>query len=328
MAAYSFAVNLVDGVSGNAKSMAGAMGGLKGAITSVAGAVSGAVDGITSAFKSLASGDVKGAITDVTHALSGMAQTLDLLVPGLGQVASTLISVGGGFAALAAGVIESGAKMALSATETRARMVSLFDALGEGKVSGVEMVSLLDSLTGKLGATREELAPLAQKFMTMGITDIPKLTEALTAARSAVALVGDEGGAAFTTLEAKIQNAIASHQGLKIAAKAQAATFKEMGLSITDVAKQMGIPAEALAKSLKAGTEDVQKFGDAVQNALIEKGKGPLDQLAGSFSVLRKDFEANISHMFENVDTKPFTEALKSFGTLFDENANSGKVFR
>lgn len=271
---------------------------------------------VADAAKSMASG-----ITDLASSmtsLEGIANALDTAVAAV-SVAILAATVA---------VLAWGAATALSATQAKAHWTALFDALGEGNVSGTAVLGLLDSLSGKLGMTREQLEPLAQTFMAMGITDLPRLKEALTAAASAQALMGESGASAYENLTKKIQLAIEGHEKLKLAARTQATAFEGMGVTLADVAKQMGISQETLAKQLASGTVDAKKFGDALNQALIEKGKGPLDQMAGSLSVLKDQFKANIAHLFEDVNTKPFIDGLKEIGSIFSQNTASGRVLK
>jgi hypothetical protein len=76
-----------------------------------------AIEGVTTGMRSLASGlkdlDLGKTLEGATEAASGLAQTLDLLYPGLGQVASGAIKAAGGIAELGAALVET----ALETTE-------------------------------------------------------------------------------------------------------------------------------------------------------------------------------------------------------------------
>ncbi len=90
-----------------------------------------ALDGLSSGLKGMASalagGNAKGAIEGATEALAGLATTLDIVVPGLGQVAAAAVKVVGAFVGVAAGGVE----LALEVTAANAALEATFDALGK-----------------------------------------------------------------------------------------------------------------------------------------------------------------------------------------------------
>ncbi len=298
-------------------------------LSAVKDAVGSAVAGMKSAFTSLAAGDVKGAIQGVTDSIAGMAKLLDLAVPGLGEAVAAVISIAGGLVGISVGLIQSGAALAISASQAKAAMVSTFDALGEGKISGDEVNAMLDGMSAKLGQTKESMAPLVQKFLAMGITSQDALEKMTTAALSAKALIGSagDGAAAFENLSKKIQLASETGQGLKIPLKGLG-SLAEMGLNVDDIARKMGISAKVLAEQLKAGSADASKFGTALQDALIEKGAGPLEKLGLSTKNLGAMLQQNLGEMFADLSSSvdPFLKEVKSLFGVFQKDAPSAKA--
>lgn len=291
-------------------------------------AVGSSIGSIKGAFLSLASGDVKGAIEGVADGIAGIAKLLDLVVPGLGQAVAAVIS----FAGATFGAVASIAKFAIETSVAKTQVLAMWDALGEGKITGEEVDGMLDDLSAKLGQTKDAMQPITQKFLQMGITGKEALAEMTTAALSAKALVGgaDAGAEAFVKLTKKIQTAAATGQGLKIPLKGLG-SLADMGLTVDDVATKMGVSAKKLAEELKAGTVDATKFGDALNHALIEKGAGPLETMGLSLSNLGGLLKQYIGDIFEDMmpAIKPFLLALKDLFGIFDSKTKpSGEALK
>ena len=293
--------------------------------------ISAAFAGIASAAKSLASGDVQGAVQGLTDSVASMAKLLDLVVPGLGQAAGAIIQVAGGLVGITAGLIKSGVEMAISATQTKNAMISMFDALGEGKITGEQVDDMLDGMSAKLGITKDAMQPLVQKFMALGVTSSDALERMTTAALSAKALAGgaESGSQAFTNLAKKIQIASDTGQGLKIPLKGLG-SLADMGLTVDDVAKKMGVSASVLAGQLKNGTANAGKFGDALQSALIDKGAGALEEMGNSASNIKAILQQSIGDMFEDMkpEVSAFMKEVKSLFSVFGKGAESGKAMK
>jgi hypothetical protein len=294
--------------------------------------ISAAFTGISEAAKSLAAGDVKGAVQGLTDSVASMAKLLDLAVPGLGQAAAAVIQIAGGLVGITAGLIQSGAAFAIESTIAKQQMLAMFDALGAGAISGEQVDDMLDGLSAKLGVTKDAMVPLVQKFAAMGITSQEALEKMTTAALSAKALVGgaQSGADAFEKLSKKIQLASQTGQGLKIPLKGLG-SLADMGLTVDDVAKKMGISAGDLANQLKAGSADASKFGDALQSALTEKGAGALETMSLSTANLSAMFHQYIGDMFEDMadSVKPFLQEVKSLFAVFDSKTNpSGQALK
>jgi hypothetical protein len=304
---------------------------LTNTMATVRDAVSSSVGAMKGAFASMAEGDVKSAISGVTDAAAGMAKLLDLVVPGLGQAASIVIQIAGGLVGITAGLIKSGVEFAIASTQSKIAMISMFDALGEGKITGEQVDDMLDGLSDKLGITKDAMQPITQKFLQMGITGQDALEKMTTAALSAKALVGSagDGAAAFESLSKKIQLASSTGQGLKIPLKGLGA-LAEMGVTVDDVAAKMGVSAKVLGQQLKAGTADASKFGNALQDALIDKGAGPLEAMSLGAENLKAVLKQSIGDMFEDmkVPVTEFMKGVKDLFSVFGKGAESGKAMK
>lgn len=270
------------------------------------------------------------AATQKSTALQQAAVQEDLaaVTGGLSLVAEAALAVVGVFAALTI----AGAKFAIEASTAKMQMLAMFDALGEGKISGEAVDDMLDGLRDKLGQTKDSMVPLVKTWMGMGITSQDALEKMTTAALSAKALTGggEAGAAAFEKFAKKIQAAAQTGQGLKIPLKGLG-SLADMGLTVDDVAKKMGVSAKALAAELKAGTANATKFGDAMQDALIEKGAGPLKTMGLSMSNLGGLLKEYVGDLFEDMgqDIKPSLAAVKDLFGIIDSKANpSGKALK
>ena len=280
-----------------------------------------AMAGIHEAFSALASGDVKGAVQGLVDGIAGIAKALDLVVPGLGEAVSAVISVAGGFASLTVGLIQSGMAFALSSAQSKAAMISMFDALGQGKVSGEELDDMLTEMSSNIGIAKDSLAPLTKAFLQMGVTGKDQLEQLTLAAISANAIVGEGGAAAFESLTKKIQAAAQTGGKIKLDAKF-IRSLDDAGVSVNDVAKALGTTGDKLS----GASVDAAKLGDGLAKALIEKGAGPLGRLSSSLGEVKKKFMSDLGDLFEGIDFKPFMDALKSLFGIFESGEKTGKA--
>lgn len=288
-----------------------------------------AADGIKAAFSSLAQGDAKGAVMGLTDAVAGLAKSLDLVVPGLGELVSAVVKIAGGMAAVTVGLVQAGMEFAIAASQGKTASIAMFTALGNGVTTGEEVDDMLSNLADQIGISKDELGKLTQGFMQMGITGTAELEKLTIAAQSAVAITGSPAGAeAFEALTKKITLAAEAGGKFKLGQK-QLLALNKMGITAADVAGKMGLKTGELTKGLEAGTIDAKKFGDAMNDALIEKGKGPLDKMSNSLASIKGRFMQMWTDIFEDIDVGPFMHEVKSlFETIFSGGENSGKVLK
>ena len=343
-------MSLTDGVSPSAKAASANLrklhGDLKETKSTLSEAASGffhviepaetarhALEGLSAGFRevssSLASGEMRGVISGMTESLAGLAQAADLIVPGLGQAAAAVIKMEGAIIGGAVGALQ---EMIEKSWEVPPRPTNRsrapFEALGaQGPGSGGKTLAFLDDLSSKLPQSRAQLAGWAKAYEAMGVTDLGELRGQIKATASAQAIMGDEGASAYQQLAERIRVAVEEHKGLKFADK-QLKTLYQSGLNVTEVAAAMGLSTQALAAQLKAGTVDAAKFGAVLQNTLITKGKGPLEVMGDELGTLKIKASENISHLFDDVDTTPLTDGLRSIVDLFGQGTASGKTLK
>lgn len=295
-----FTLGLVDKLSGPAAGMSSALGKLSDTFSST-GALSTKM------------GDTFG---------KGAAA----LGPFVAAAAAT-VGVLTALAAAAAAVVIGGSKLALEMSEARAQLVTTFDALGGGVGQGEKTIAMLDSLRASTGQTRTALAGWAQTLQAAGTRDLPTLQARLTAVSSSFALMGAQGQQAsdkVVKLFTKVDEAGQLGKKLQLSGK----ELQGIGVDAADIAKQLGIPVEKMNAELKSGQLNAKKFGDALTQALTEKGKGPLERFSNSFSSLSDRFKESLGQLFEGVDPGPFVEGLKSVASVFDQSTASGKAMK
>lgn len=286
-----------------------------------------AIGGLKSGLKSLGSGDIAGGIEGVTESIGAMVSLLNLVVPGLGQAAKAAVEFAGGLAAIA---VEGGERV-LEATGALSKMETQLDALaGSSGKTGEQTLLWLDEVSEKLPQTRDKLVEWAKPLMAAGIQG-EALESKLVAMSSATALLGDEGKSAFDGLTKKIQAASESGNKLKIPAKGLA-QLAMTGVNVNEVAKEMGISGEALGNKLKHGTVEADKFGEALDRALIKKGGPAVAKASKGLGALGDKAKENFDKLFAFGKDDPkggmdrFKSGLASLAHLIDGNTDSGKA--
>jgi phage-related protein len=350
-------VKLDDGVSGPAKSASAAVSGVSREMTILTKQLTAAQDKMT---KAAALGDAKGfknaqvqfnktsmAIAKLPPDASGagaaiqkMGQDAQGAGGGMAGLSTELAELTGGLslvvevaAAVVLGLgalVIAGAAFAIKASEAKNASISLWNALGQGKITGEAVDDMLDNLRESTGLTKEALGPLTEGFLRMGITSKDALENLTKAAASAEAMAKG-GGEAFTKLFQQVNTAAETGQKLSIPYKKLQAQLVAMGLNVDDLAQQMGMSGDALTKGLKAGTVDAKKFGDAMQDAVLKKGAGPLATMAASSANLGKLLQEYLGDLFEDLgkDIAPFMNEVKSLFSILDSKANpSGQALK
>jgi hypothetical protein len=285
------------------------------------GAVTTQADGALSkmgAVTTQATSQTKG----LTGGLSMASAELAVATGGL-----SLFVEAAGVAVLGLGaLVLAGAAFAISANQAKQAMLSMFDAMGGGLVTGAQVDDMLSGLSDRIGISKDRLASYTQAFLKMGVTGVEQLEKLTLAAISAEAITKG-GGAAFEDLQKKIALAVETGQGFKLGTK-QLLQLREAGVGVSDIAAKMGLTTEALTASLAAGSVDAKKFGDAMTDAIIKKGAKPLDRLGSSFASIRDKFMQDIGDMFEDIDVGPFMKEVKDLFAIFGQGKASGESLK
>lgn len=274
------------------------------------------------AARSFAAGDLKGAADGVTQSLAGMVKLLDLAVPGLGQAAAMVVTVAGGFVGITVGLIQKGAELALEASQAKTAMLSLFDAMGGGAVTGAQVEAVIDKVKASTGFAKDELVGYTKQLLAMGETDLGDLEGSMKALAASTALAGKEGASALLAMKARVDEL--GDGNIKLADKQMSKLFAT-GANLEDVAKQMGKPVATLRAELAAGTVKAADFGRALEDALIKKGPKALGTLTSQLPNLKKLLQESIGDLFEDVDVTPFLSAVKELFAVFSQASPVGQ---
>lgn len=278
--------------------------------------------------KALGEGNVVGAVHGATEALGGLANTLDLIAPGLGEAARAAIEFGGAFAEMAIEAVKGATETALHVTAMNRELKATFDALGaQGPQSGDATIAMLNSLNRTLPQSREKLADWTKNFEALGFTDLGQLRYQVQATASAQAVMGDAGAEAYEHLSRKIRLAVEAGHGLKLAERPLEQIYK-MGTNATDVATRLGLSVKQLKQQLEAGTINAQAFGNALSASLIDRGAGPLEAMASDIDVIGEKGKEVFRQMFADVDTTPLTDAIRMVVELGDQGEPAGRALK
>lgn len=275
--------NKLGAESGKAtKSLKEQAGGLK-MVADVLGQVravgSDAFAGISSGLAAITKGDMKGAIEGITDAVASLAQSLDLLVPGLGQAASALVKFAGG----GIGLLYELGKKTIDENQKLIELTNTFDALGSltGN-TGAEMLDNFKELSRELPQTRAQLADMARPLLEAGIQG-DKLDRSLRAQSAAISMLGERGGHAYASATERV---IAAQRTLYPIVTSSRQELAKMGLTSKDMAEQMGVSTERMNMQLRFGAFNAGQFGQALDQALAKKGANASRSLMSTLGTL------------------------------------------
>ena len=252
--------------------------------------------------------------------LEGMGTTIDRLAERAVEGAAIM-------GAAIVGALGEGVKIALEATEVNERLSATFEALGDHAGAGKETLQFLNELSTQLPQSRDQLAKWTTQYQALGITDLGELRAQITATASAQAIGGDEAASAYEHLTQKVHLAVEEHKGLKLGEKTLVQLY-EAGINATDIADRLGISTNELGARLKSGSIDAQKFGNAMTETLIAKGKGPLEAMGNEIGTLKEKGWEAFSHLFDGLDATPITDVIKNFTGLFDQSTDVGQAMK
>lgn len=251
------------------------------------------------------------------------AEAAGALAGGLAVVGSAAVAAVGGLVALVA----AGAKFTLESVHAKVAAIGMFRAMAGGKEAGDQLFGMMEELATQLPQTKDELTAWSKEFTAMGVLNQSALRADLRATASVVALVGKDGAAAFISWTARVTEAANTTGKLKVAQK-QLKSLYETGVNVADIARAMGKTEKELSAELVKGAVNARAFGNAMTDALIKKGKGPLDQMWGSMDVLQGKWDELKGDLFEDVDVAPFTNAMRDLMAVFSQAEPSGQAMK
>ena len=335
-ASVNFTVGLIDKMSGPSKTMAGSVRDFDRELRKARSDLSSYQRQLSLANQL---GDVAGHQKYAAIVAKQKRAVFDIGDSGAGPGIASAASAAGGpwllaataAAGAAVGLVYAFEKVGIAAVraaneeraftrETRAA----FEGLSGSKEAGDATYDMVERLSKRLPIARRELVDWTKELQAAGITDTGVLKRGVSALGASKALTGDEGAATLLNTLRRVQEAVDTNHGLKLADR-QLAQLGKTGANVSDVAKELGISAEQLQKNLKAGTEDAGAFGNALLSAIEKKGRGPLKAMWADLDTLgikAKEFALNL---FKDVNLEPLGDAFQHLLDLMDENTNSGK---
>lgn len=264
-----------------------------------------------------------GSLGNLTSSLSNTGVASDGLTGSLGELAAATGPVGIAIAVAVVALVAFAAaayaamSAAVSITQQRDALRNTFDALGEGAGVGAKTLAMLDRLGKTLPFTTDQMAKWAKSLMAAGIQG-PELEKGIQAIAAATAIMGESGGAAADKLIKKMAELSAIGGKVKID-KGLAKQLAAAGVSMEALAAEIGTTPDKLAKmSLTA-----KQLGDAMQAALLKKGKGPLEALGLTWDTISSKLKEGIASIFEDLGpaVQPFMAALKSLFGEFNKGS-------
>lgn len=257
--------------------------------------------------------------------------SLTQAVKGVGASAmAAAAAIAAAVAAVAAFVVGVGKAIASVAefAQQRAQLEATFTALGAGVFKGEQAAAMFDRLSRVIPLSTATMAEFGQKIAVAGIRDMAKMEQAIKAAAASSAILGDTSGKAgdkIVGLVVDIQKAIKLRQGISDISSALEGT----GINADEVAKSMGITERQLRMMAASGLQ-LNKIGNAIQDALIKKGVEPMRTMMASFDVMGKRVKDIIAGFFSGVagtaGFKAFSEQMLRLLDLFSAGTSQGKL--
>jgi hypothetical protein len=257
--------------------------------------------------------------------------SLTQAVKGVGASAmAAAAAIAAAVAAVAAFVVGVGKAIASVAefAQQRAQLEATFTALGAGAFKGEQAAAMFDRLSRVIPLSTATMAEFGQKIAVAGIRDMAKMEQAIKAAAASSAILGDTSGKAgdkIVGLVVDIQKAIKLRQGIGDISSALEGT----GINADEVARSMGITERQLRMMAASGLQ-LNKIGNAIQDALIKKGVEPMRTMMASFDVMGKRVKDIIAGFFSGVagtaGFKAFSEQMLRLLDLFSAGTSQGKL--
>lgn len=261
-------------------------------------------------------GDLSGAVSGLSVAASGLAQSLDLLEPGLGAVTGAAVRLGGGIASGLIGVMGSLIRRTMDVVQANREMKASFDALGG---EGGATLGLVNELSDHLPVSTKQIAAWTREFQAMGITDIDQLRHQVNSVAGAFAIMGKDTGAAesFLNITRRVQEAIEGGGTFKMDDRAIRSQLFKTGADLAEVAQRMDTgtySAKTLEAALKSGMDPniAQDFGNALSRSLEMRGAKPLLEEFKGLDVILDSVEKQFRKLIGGVNTAPLIDSLTS----------------
>ncbi len=252
-------------------------------------------------FVSEPAGTIHGSLSSLVGKFGELGSGSDGLTGHLGELAASFGPIGvaaiiAGVAVLAfGGALLEGMHAAIEMSQERHALIATFDALGEGAGAGEKTLEMLERMSKTLPFTTSQMGTWAKSLMAAGIQGA-ELEKGIQAVGAATAIMGASGGAAADKMIKKLAEADAVGAKIKLD-KRFLKSLADSGVSADALATELGVTPKKLATmSLSA-----KQLGDAMQSALLKKGKGPLEDLGMTWATISAKFHEGISSIFEGL---------------------------
>lgn len=319
METLQYGISLEDRMSGPAKVAGAAMSSLSGQLSSAKASLAGYQ-------AQLGKGTSIGGLSSIGAAAKNIQGSLPGATESIGAVVGPMVAVGAaaiGTTAAIGALTYQATSLAIEQSALREQMVSTFDVLGRGKVSGEATVAMLDGLRRGTGLTRDQLAPFARELMSVGFAG-DALRGQLIAISSVKAFAGDHGAAVYAETLTKLS------EGVKVSGKSLL-ELQKAGIPVDAIAKQLGQKTFAdLAKGLSKGTVSAKSFQVALTNAVNSTGSSALQRQALEIGNQWGLFRENALHLFDGLGdaAKPFLLQLRGLFGIIDQSKPSGQSMK
>lgn len=300
------------GVAGNATTgwLQRLLGSLGAAGSSAFGRVSGAANGLAGGLSDLLSSSTANTIATegLTAAMGPYGQIVEVVIQRV---------------TFLAGVMKDAAAMAIRLTQEDDALRSSLGALaGGGDEAGQAIMDLIDGL-GDLPFAAGALEGWAKSLLSAGVQG-ERLETGLRAIAAATAIMGKGGTAAAEGLIKRFHMMAEAGQKVTLDRRIMG-QLAQAGVTVADLAKQLGVPAEKLAGMAL----DADKLGVAMQNALITKGVGPLQRMGQTFESMRSKIVDAFEDAFANLGdlVRPFMAEVQSLASEFFKGSVASTTF-
>lgn len=293
-----------------AKESADAASAAMAKTSSSVSAAGGPLSSIVEKFNSLttAAGTSSGQLGLVVGAASAAAAGLMALVAGAVAAAAALTAVG-----LALTMF------ALKAADShQAFLRTMVGAAGSAKAAE-ELQGALERVADASPLAKDQIEGFAHSLAVAGLKG-KQFEETLKSMSTVTAIVGPE---AAGHLQGIIDKATAlGHFDM------QAKGLKGLGISMGDLAAQMGMSVAKMEAAMKAGKISTEAGVDAMNKAIAKRFGGQAADAALGFSAQMIKLKDKIADLFEDINIKPFLTGLKQIVGLFDSGSATGKAMK
>lgn len=250
---------------------------------------------------------LKASIVPATPAMGSYKEAMKALRP---YAAAAAVAVG-----VVTAAIVGFAKALVGVMQFVAERKALQGSLNALTADGKATMAMLDGLSQRLPFTTDEMGKWVKQMAAAGVKDLPRLAQATKAAAASSAIMGDATGQAgekIVGLVTDINRAIQTRQGIGDLRGALEGT----GITIDEVAKAAGVSVRQLNMMAASGRQ-LNKIGNVIQDALIQKGKPAMKDMMLTWDNLTKRFHDGMGQLMSGVaDTPGFKSLVHSLQTI------------